>query len=583
MNDGVKRILLGLKRASRALFVLALILLLAVVAIHYREPLVQLEQLVQQALLPQARIVLQVEPDLAAAEPGTPDTVTALKISGKVQAFGAPVTSGVLHIVVEDIGSQHYLAGRVVDVINGDFKEIDVAIPRTGKAHSAVQIKATFRGRTRVDSGSEVRVEGEANVNVGFPRRFETISAWAIAAAVIAFALVLIALFTGAMNTRKQRSLYSVMYFVVFVSLVLPILVSVMLLQSSYLVAIMEKAPIGLVRATSASSKTELQWFLNIGGVVTSRDETSQSPRSGPAAGDAGKPGENATAATADKASTAAASAPPPLRSTPRSASERPDQTSVSSVSRSSPYIEGGLAVPFYVILLAMFGAGINLTRRVPEIQEEYSGAVPRARPLSRWFFPPENDDDVTDVEQQRQTFAFRRALIQNYMYVLSAPFLATAVYYLLQIVATEPARPILVLVSFATGLISDTLVNRIVRFAEETLKLSPADKAEAAREAANARINNINAAMLQESAKAHEAHFMVRISRHRRQLDATLKGAAEEAPPYAALPEVPEFESVPLIPALTAADAKAAKPANAPTPGVSAKPSDPPAGKPIA
>ena len=70
----------------------------------------------------------------------------------------------------------------------------------------------------------------------------------------IVFALVLIALFTGAMNTRKQRSLYSVMYFIVFVSLVLPILVSVMLLQSSYLVAIMEKAPIGLVRTTSASS-----------------------------------------------------------------------------------------------------------------------------------------------------------------------------------------------------------------------------------------------------------------------------------------------------------------------------------------
>jgi len=111
-------------------------------------------------------------------------------------------------------------------------------------------------------------------------------------------------------------------------------------------------------------------------------------------------------------------------------------------VSRSSPYIEGGLAVPFYVILLAMFGAGINLTRRVPEIQEEYSGTVPRARPLLSGIFAPEDDRDVIDVEQQRQTFAFRRALIQNYMYVLSAPFLATAVYYLLQVVATEPARP---------------------------------------------------------------------------------------------------------------------------------------------
>jgi len=158
------------------------------------------------------------------------------------------------------------------------------------------------------------------------------------------------------------------------------------------------------------------------------------------------------------------------------------------------------------VILLAMFGAGINLTRRVPEIQEEYSSTVPRAAPLSRSLFASSEDDPPPDGETQRQTFAFRRALIQNYMYVLSAPFLATAVYYLLQVVATEPARPILVLVSFATGLISDTLVNRIVRFAEETLKLFPADKAEAAREAANARINHINATMLQEAGKAHEA-----------------------------------------------------------------------------
>ena len=574
MDDGVKRFLLWLKRASRPLFVLAVLLALVALVWHYRDPLVQLERSARQALLPQARIMLQVERDTAAADPGAPDVVTALKISGKVQAFGAPVTSGVLHVVVEDIVSQHYLAGRVVDVVNGDFREIALAIPKTGKTHGAVQVKATFRGRTRV-GGVDVHVEGETNTNLGFPRRFETISAWAIAAVGIAFALVLIALFTGAMNTRKQRSLYSVMYLIVFISLVLPIIVSVMLLQSSYLVAIMEKAPIGLVRATSASSKTELQWFLNIGGVVTSRDETSQSPRSGATTGEAAKSGDNAAAAAADKASAPSTSASPPARGTARAASERPDQNSVSSVSRSSPYIEGGLAVPFYVILLAMFGAGINLTRRVPEIQEEYSGTVPRARPLSDWLFPPENDNDVIDVEQQRQTFAFRRALIQNYMYVLSAPFLATAVYYLLQVVATEPARPILVLVSFATGLISDTLVNRIVRFAEENLKLCPANKAEAARELANARISNINAAMLQESAKAHEAHYMAQISCHRRQLEATLKDR-----PDAVLPDVPEFKSLPLIPPVAAAGSKSAKAADGSAPDDPAKPPDEPPGK---
>jgi xanthosine utilization system XapX-like protein len=382
------------------------------------------------------------------------------------------------------------------------------------------------------------------------------VSAWAIAAVVVAFALLLIALFTGAMNTRKQRSLYSVMYFVVFVSLLLPIVVSVMLLQSSYLVTIMEKAPIGLVRATSASSKTELQWFLNIGGVVTARDETSRSPRATPAS--------TAASAVAPSASAPASQASSPRRGETRPASDRSDQGSVSSAVHGSPYIEGGLAVPFYVILLAMFGAGINLTRRVPEIQEEYSGTVPHAAPLSRSIFGWSENDRLPDAETQRQTFAFRRALIQNYMYVLSAPFLATAVYYLLQVVATEPARPILVLVSFATGLISDTLVNRIVRFAEETLKLSPADKAKAMHEAANARICSINAAMAHESAKAREAHHMARITLFQRRLEEALKGGASSLAAVEAL-EVPEFKKLDCVPCPDPDSSKPAAPADAP------------------
>jgi len=563
MGDVDKRIVAWLRGASRPLFVLAMIVLLALVALHYREPLVQLEQSMRQALLPEARIFLEIERELAPGEAGAAPSVVGLKISGRVQAFGAPASSGLLHVVVEDIVSQHYLASGVAAVANGEFKDIRVAIPDDGKAHSAVQVKAMFRGRTLAAPNREVRVEGETNKNIGYPRRFESVSAWAIAAVVVAFALLLIALFTGTMNTRKQRSLYSVMYFVVFVSLLLPIVVSVMLLQSSYLVAIMEKAPIGLVRATSASSKTELQWFLNIGGVVTARDETSRSPRATPAA-------PAASAVASPSASAPASQASSPRRSETRPTTDRSELGSVSSALHGSPYIEGGLAVPFYVILLSMFGAGINLTRRVPEIQEEYSGMVPRAAPLSRSLFASSENDPAPDAETQRQTFAFRRALIQNYMYVLSAPFLATAVYYLLQVVATEPARPILVLVSFATGLISDTLVNRIVRFAEETLKLSAADKAKAMHEAANARICSINAAMTHESAKAREAHHMARITLFQRRLDEALKGGSSSLAAVEAL-QVPEFKRLDCIPSSDTDPSKPAAPADAAKPGTPA------------
>jgi hypothetical protein len=65
-------------------------------------------------------------------------------------------------------------------------------------------------------------------------------------------------------------------------------------------------------------------------------------------------------------------------------------------------------------------------------------------------------------------------------MYLLAAPFLAIAVYYLLQVVATTTATPVLVVMAFATGLISDTIVSGITRFAESALaKVSPDQKTE--------------------------------------------------------------------------------------------------------
>jgi hypothetical protein len=63
-----------------------------------------------------------------------------------------------------------------------------------------------------------------------------------------------------------------------------------------------------------------------------------------------------------------------------------------------------------------------------------------------------------------------RMELISNYMYLLSAPFLAIAMYYLLQVVATNTAEPIIVLMSFATGLVPDRIVRGIIRVAESAL-----------------------------------------------------------------------------------------------------------------
>jgi len=78
--------------------------------------------------------------------------------------------------------------------------------------------------------------------------------------------------------------------------------------------------------------------------------------------------------------------------------------------------------------------------------------------------FDPSHDQIVC-------AFGIREELIRNYMYLLSAPFLGIAVYYLLQVIATEVNQPVLVLMSFATGLTSELIISSIITFADNTLE----------------------------------------------------------------------------------------------------------------
>jgi hypothetical protein len=54
---------------------------------------------------------------------------------------------------------------------------------------------------------------------------------------------------------------------------------------------------------------------------------------------------------------------------------------------------------------------------------------------------------------------------------LISAPFLAIAVYYLLQVAATNVAEPVIVVVSFATGFISHKIITAITAFASKTIR----------------------------------------------------------------------------------------------------------------
>ncbi|HEX2829729.1 MAG TPA: hypothetical protein VHP37_25510 [Burkholderiales bacterium] len=499
------------------------VILFKVVA--YREEIA--DRLGFNPLRSSVQVFLRVTPEYA--DDGAGRGIVRLDVAGRATMQGEPLQAGVVRLTVEDVISQYYLGGDVLEIRPGERFEATLALSpdARGFRSSSVTVRAEVTGPHRGRT-----VSGKTELNIGYPRSFSHAVAWSLAGVAVVLVIVLICLFTGTIGPSKQRGLYMAMYTLVFASLAVPVVVSTMILQSSYLISIMEKAPVGLVRATSASSKSEPQWFINIGGIVTQRDETSTSPRprdAKPAAREAEKGAVPVEGEAVRAAAKAVEARPAETRAT--------NPLEISTSSRSSPYIEGGLAVPFYVVLLAMFGAGINLTRRVPEIQEEFRD-FPAAR-RSSWFMKVVGEPVIDEDEQRRYTFAFRRALIQNFMYLLSAPFLAMAVYYLLQVVANEPARPILVLVAFATGLIADTLVNRIIRFAEDTLRLAPRHRAGAAIAAANARITQINAMVREEQAKLAEAIFLAEVARAHEDIAAARADRTKE------MPDVPVFVAI--------------------------------------
>lgn len=496
--------------------------------VAYREEIA--DRLGFNPLRSSVQVFLRVTPEYADDAGGR--GVVRLDVAGRATMQGEPLQAGIVRLTVEDVISQYYLGGDVVEIRPGERFETTLALSADARGFrsSSITVRAEVTGAHRGRP-----VTGKAELNIGYPRSFSHAVAWSLAGVAVVLVIVLICLFTGAIGPSKQRGLYMAMYTLVFASLAVPVVVSTMILQSSYLISIMEKAPVGLVRATSVSSKSEPQWFINIGGIVTQRDETSTSPRPRDTKGVQRDIEKGAAPAEADLAKGAA-----------KAVETRPVDTrasnplEISTSTRASPYIEGGLAVPFYVVLLAMFGAGINLTRRVPEIQEEFRDFPAPRR--SSWFMKAAGDPGINEDEQRRYTFAFRRALIQNFMYLLSAPFLAMAVYYLLQVVANEPARPILVLVAFATGLIADTLVNRIIRFAEDTLRLAPEHRASAAIAAANARIVKINAMVREEQAKLAEAIFLAEVARAHEDIAAARADRTKE------MPDVPLFVAVETI-----------------------------------
>jgi hypothetical protein len=371
-------------------------------------------------------------------------------LSGVVLYDGSPVASGRVVVETWEPAHRRLIGSAVVEVAaDGKFEVKPEEMPAEIDGKKPLRIVASYDGSVKPpgkDDAAPKQVSGDRTLYLNQSPPVST--GLVVGAGVLLVALLgsLVYLFTLELTQGRARTLFRLTYVVILVALSVPIVMIAVATRSEQVVTAMEQAPVGLVRGRSEAVK-KAQWLVNIGGAVRSHP-----------------PGEAAPPAEAPAA--------PPDQGDARAEEPRPEDR--------TPYVEGGLVVPFFVLILALLGGAINMTMKVPTIQKRYQVAtLPRvesnvlgaiAKGPMRLVGVPEAPVHLTE-NQAMVVSGIRRSLISQYMFLLSAPFLAIAVYYLLQVVAREVEEPVLVLMSFATGIVSDKIVNGISEFAEGVLQ----------------------------------------------------------------------------------------------------------------
>ena len=127
----------------------------------------------------------------------------------------------------------------------------------------------------------------------------------------------------------------------------------------------------------------------------------------------------------------------PPLPSAavaPAGASKRTDPVAP----RHHLEVIGGLAVPFFVLVMAYIGGAVSLSRRIPEYQ----------RRLHPNYIP-------TDKEGRMRPFEAREVVVFQIMQLVSAPFLAVATWFIVSPMSLTSAATL----AFGTGFASEPLL----------------------------------------------------------------------------------------------------------------------------
>ena len=440
-------------------------------------------------------------------EPAASGGAPQLRVAGVVLKDGKPATEERVRLAIED-----WTKGIRQSV----FLEVNTGHFDSGNQPAFQSIMPADRLHIRAEYGKGgTSISEEVYLGARVPH-VSMRTALIVLGSVILVSLGFLWLFTGRPRPGKNVWAIIISYVVMAVflgaPLVLPAVLSVM---SPDIMAIMRETPVGVLIADPKEGNLGRQWVLNIGGSVVASGQVATSLQTTTVANRTVPQGQTPAASAATQASetspapatpTPASTKPPAQPTTAQAPSTAPSGTVQQSPGDESVVeIQGGVVIPLYVLILSVIGGAINMTLKLPDFQREaasldlsprramtriisvtsqtVSAAFDQLKNVSGKMEsseqkPPEAPEtsagqtesaiasqaEPTATETDdllRQTSEWRKGLITQHMYLLSAPFLAIAVYYLL-VWLKVLNQPALVLVSFSVGLISDKIVGKI-------------------------------------------------------------------------------------------------------------------------
>jgi hypothetical protein len=351
------------------------------------------------------------------------------EIRGSVQRAGLPVQRGKVRLTVSLVG-ERFRQSTLTDLDrNGDFLVRDHPAFRSLEPLKRIRVEAEVWPVMRPGAQADAPLTETIYLNHPLPSWIRSSTGYAALAGVLLFAALFLWAFTGRSTYAKNRLAIILSYSVIFLSLAGALVgPTLLMLAVPDLPDISGKVPVGLVVA-KLTEDSKPQWMLNIGGYV---DGGGAVPKGVPFRVEGESSGEGDDLGS------------PVLRIVT---------------------LNGGIQIPLYVILLALIGGAINMTRQVPDFQSRQ----PDFQSRQRVGFLHRMPWGITPEEDQKENVPWRKGLLDQYMFLIAAPFLAIATYYLLILLGTiQP--PIIVLVCFSIGLISDTVVTAITGAAKKLL-----------------------------------------------------------------------------------------------------------------